>query len=794
MGGRKIYFTPYNQDNAATLGSALCRLTYSLFVLVLIAPQSAWAADLVPVQTAPGTNGTLLAPPAAPGTNQPETVPPPMPPPPAAPAPRAAPGTNQPETVPPPTPPRPAAPTPPPRPGQMLFNFQDADIQAVVKTVSQISGRNFLLDPRVKGKITIISAKPVSANAAYQIFLSALKAQGFTAVEGPGGIVKILPEAEAKQNATVSSASQPAGGDQLVTQVVVVQHGSASQMVPLLRPLMAPTGLLSVYAPANTLIITDYADNVRRSLQIIEKLDQPGSAEVTIIPLQYASALDMAQLLVRLSDVAQPGQPVTAGQIGGEAGRLSIVPDLRSNSLLVRTDNQGRLNQLRALVAKLDVPAHRGGNTRVVYLRNAEAAKLAEILRGLLAGEARAQGTLPGAVGGPIRGAGAASSVTEASLIQADEASNSLIISAPDAVYNNLRAVIEKLDIRRAQVFIEAMIAEMTTDLAAEFGFQWAGAKAQGSGTLAGVQNFPQSTPGSGIIEIGTNPASLGNGLSIAYLGKTITLPGGQQIAGLGALARALASDSNTNILSTPNLLTLDNAEAKIIVAKNVPFLTGSFAQAAGAVPGAAVNPFQTIERKDVGLTLKIKPQISEGEGVKLQIFEENSTINNQVNTGGQGFVTNKRSVETTVIVDNGQTIVLGGLIDDQVTETIQAVPILSRIPILGELFKFRSRTKTKTNLMVFLRPIIVRSPQDSEGFTAERYEYIRGQQQNMQMQWTVIPRYENPVLPPLVQPSNDQPKVKGKEEDRPGSADRGTPSSSAGPPDSDKTPDSTEP
>lgn len=766
MGGRKIYFTPYKQDKVANPASALCGLVYSLFALVLIAPQSTWAADLVPVQTAPGTSRALPAQPAAP-------------------APPVTPGPKRPETVAPPTlPSPPAPPTPPLRPGQMLFNFQDADIQAVVKTVSQISGRNFLLDPRVKGKITIISAKPVSANAAYQIFLSALKAQGFAAVEGPGGIVKILPEAEAKQNAPVSSAAQPGGGDRLITQVVVVQHGSATQMVPLLRPLMAPTGLLSVYAPANTLVITDYADNVRRLMQIIEKIDQPGSAEVTIIPLEYASALDMAQLLVRLSDVAafpQPGQPVAAGQLGGDAGRLSIVPDLRTNSLLVRTDNQGRLGQLRALVAKLDVPARRGGNTRVVYLRNAEAVKLAEILRGLLAGEARAQATSPGAIGGPVPVGAAARSVTEASLIQPDEASNSLIISAPDAVYNNLRAVIEKLDIRRAQVFVEALIVEVSTDLAAQFGIQWAGAKGQGTGTLGAVQNFPLT--GSGIVNIAADPTSLANtaGLTIGYVGKTIMV-GGQEIVGLGALARALESDSNANVLSTPNLLTLDNAEAKIVVAQNVPFLTGQFAQAAGTA-GAAVNPFQTIERKDVGLTLKIKPQISEGEGIKLQIFEEVSDVVGVV-SGAQDIVTNKRSLETTVIVDNGQTVVLGGLIQEKVTEGIQAVPILSSIPFLGELFKFRSRTKTKTNLMVFLRPVIVRSPQDSEGFTAERYEYIRGLQQNLRMdRATLIPRYDNPVLPPLVQPNKkDQPEVKGKEEDRPGSAD------------SDKTPDTTEP
>ena len=641
--------------------------------------------------------------------------------------------------------------------GEVMFNFQDADVQAVVKTVSQMTGRNFLIDPRVKGKITIISAKPVSSSAAYQIFLSALKAQGFTAVPGPGGITKILPEGEGKQSAVVSRKA-PAGGDQLTTQVVVVQHGSATQMVPLLRPLMAPSGLLSVYAPANTLVITDYADNIRRLMQIIDQIDQQGSAEVTIIPLEHASALDMAQLLSKLADnvtVQVGGAPQPQQQVGGaDANRLSIVPDLRTNSLLVRTDNQGRLNQMRSLIAKLDVPAKVGGNTRVVYLKNAEAAKLAEILRGLMAGEARAQPAAQQAPGQPAQAAGAK---VEASTIQADEASNALIVSAPDAVYNNLRGVIEKLDVRRAQVYVEALIAEVRTDKASQFGFQWAGAASANGGAVGGVANFPLT--GSGIVETAVGAATgvppIGAGLSIAYIGETITLADGREIRGLGALVRALDEDNGANILSTPNILTLDNEEAKIIIGQDVPVLTGSYAQTGATTVSntAGVNPFQTIQRKDIGVQLKIKPQISEGNGIKLQIIQEVSSIARAA-TGAQDLVFNKRALETVVIVDDGHTVALGGLLDDQAQDNAQGVPFLSRIPLLGELFKYRERRKEKTNLMIFLRPIIVRGAREAQGFTADRYEYIRGQQRASKMKQELFVReFDVPVLPELQQP-----------------------------------------
>jgi len=611
----------------------------------------------------------------------------------------------------------------------MMFNFQEADIQAVVKTVSQITGKNFLLDPRVKGKLTIISTQPVSKNAIYQIFLASLKAQGYTAIDSASGFIKLVPLGDAKQAAKVTTGAAPRPGEQTITHVITVQHGSAAQIVPLLRPLMAPTSQLSVYPPANTLIITDYADNIGNLLRIVEILDQRGGSELAIVPLKYASALDIAEIIVRLyPNVTQSATPIAPAAGGiGEADRVTIMPDLRTNSLLVRAENPGTINDLRALIEKLDVPAKVGGNTRVVYLRNAEAVKLAEILRGLLAGETRAQTAVAAIPGRPPVGG---KSAAEASQIQADEATNSLIISASDAVFNNLRAVIEKLDVRRAQVYVEALIAEVTTDKASQFGFQWAGGKQAGNGVVGAMTNFPGS--GASIVGAATNPASLGTagGLSLAYLGKKITLSDGTEVRSLGALARALEEKSIGNILSTPNILTLDNAEAKIVVGQNVPFVTGSFSQATSTT--GTVNPFQTIERKDVGLTLKIKPQISEGGTIKLVISQESSTVAQATGVQASDLITNKRSLDTTVVVDDGNTIVLGGLIEDSVTQNTQAVPFLSRIPVLGWLFKYRTEKKTKTNLMVFLRPVIVRSAEDSYGFSASRYAHIHAEQKKL--------------------------------------------------------------
>jgi len=692
------------------------------------------------------------APPAAPGTAS------------SMPVPMGQPSMPITQGVPQAAPVTSAAPMPPLKPGEMLFNFQDADIHALVKTMSQITNRNFLIDPRVKGRVTIISSKPVRKEAAYQIFLSALKAQGFSAIEGPGGIVKIIPEAEAKQGAWLSS-DDPARSDQWITHVVALQNVSASQMVQLLRPMMSPHALISPYTPTNTLIITDTAASIRNILKVLDQVDRASSGEVTVIPLQHASASDIAQLISRLdagSGAVAPvaGQVVVPGQTGGDL-RFIIIPDARTNSLLVRGDNIGRIEQLRSLVAKLDVPARLGGNTRVVALRNAEAVKLAEILRGLMAGEARAATTtsaLPVSAPRGLPGAAAAAPAAATphpiapSLIQADEATNSLIISASDADYNNLRAVIEKLDVRRAQVFIEALIAEVSAEKAAQFGIQWAGATPSGPGATAGIINYPAQPGIIGTVLDPVGQLGAAAGISIGFLGKKVTLPDGTEVFGLGALARALEEKNDLNILSTPNLLTLDNVEAKIVIGQNVPFLTGSFTSTATT---GTVNPFQTIERKDVGLTLKIKPQISEGGGVKMQISQEVSSVVRTPTAGAADLVTNKRSIDTTVIADDGNIVVLGGLIEEQITEDVQAVPLLSKLPLLGDFFTFRDRSRKKTNLMVFLRPVIVRSGDDMLEFTQNRYESMRLRQQKSQMdRHLILPRFAPPTMPEFYQPS----------------------------------------
>ena len=629
-------------------------------------------------------------------------------------------------TPPPPDPKPAAAPAIASRGGEVLLNFQSADLQAVVKAISQMTGRNLLIDPRVRGQFTIVSARAMSVSAAYQVFLSALKAQGFTAVEGPGDVVRIIPVAEAKASAPVSGDEAPRGGEQIVTHVAIGQHVAVAQLQNVLRPLMSPTSQLSVYDPANALIITDYADNVRRLLRIIERIDLPAASEVTVVPLQNASAIDVAEMVVRLSGsgvtspAGVPGVPQTQIAAGGD--RFTVAPDTRTNSLLLRSDNPGRIARLRSLIEKLDVPARAIGSTRVIYLRHAEAPKLVEVLRGMLS--AAAAGAPPQAAPGGARPGGATQS-----LIQADEATNSIIINASDTVYNNLRTVIEQLDIRRAQVYVEALIVEMTADRTDELGIQWLGAGQVGSRTVAGGTNFPAANPSIAAAAAGGTAAALGTaGFVVGVLGQKVTLSDGTTIRNLGALARALESRSLGNILSTPNLLTLDNFQAKIIVGQNVPIVTGSFAQATAAAAGGAtaVNPFQTIDRRDVGLTLRLKPQISEGGAIRMEIYQEVSSVDPTSRSQASDVVLTKRALETKVVVDDGQTIVLGGLIQNNVQETVQAVPLLGRIPILGALFRFKQEVRTKTNLMIFLRPQIIRTADDGYRVTTDRYEYLR--------------------------------------------------------------------
>ncbi|MDP2112295.1 MAG: type II secretion system secretin GspD [Thiobacillus sp.] len=649
----------------------------------------------------------------------------------------------------------------------VVLNFVNADIPSVIKAVGELTGKNFIIDPRVKGTVIITSARPVPRDQVYPILLSALRMQGFSAIEGRG-VVKIVPEAEAKQNYSVTRGKQVSeSGDRIITQVYPLQHESAAQLMPVLRPLIGPNNAIAVLPSSNTLVITDYADNVRRLNAVIEAVDQPSANDTALIRLNHVSAVDVAQSLGRLMSEGA----AAAGQPGG--ARLMIVPDVRSNSLLVRSDNPSRIQTLRGLVAGLDVAGAAGGNIHVVYLRNAEAAKLAETLRGILTGEAPI-GPVTASMTGTTPAASQTASVSPVSgaaggsMILADTATNSLVISAPDVTYNALRAVIDKLDARRAQVFVEALVVEITAEKAAEFGIQWQdlrGIEKSGTNFIGGT-NLGGRNTGSNILDAAVNLGTLGQGLNIGIVSGTIDIPGLGVVTNLGALARALESDANANILSTPNLLTMDNEEAKIVIGQNVPFITGQYAQTGSTT---TPSPFQTIERRDVGLTLRVRPQVSEGGSVKLQIYQEISSL--RPTTTAADIITDMRSIDSTVLVDDGRIIVIGGLIQDTMQDGVDRVPLLGDIPLVGHLFRSEKRKRMKTNLMVFLRPHVLRDTSSSDVLTGERYDFIRQKQAEFRMQphfalpdmqMEPLPELMNPPLPQLLnqppQPAQNTP------------------------------------
>ncbi|MES2354180.1 MAG: type II secretion system secretin GspD [Pseudomonadota bacterium] len=656
----------------------------------------------------------------------------------------------------------------------VTLNFVNADIQSVIKTVGMITGKNFLIDPRVNGTVNIVSNGPVAKNLVYPTLLSALRLQGFSAVE-QNGFVKIIPEADAKLNYTITTDKPiKGGGDRIVTQVYQLQYENAAQLLPVLRPLISPNNVIAAYPATNTLVITDYAENVRRINQIIQSIDQPNQGEIYTIPLKYASAVDVSQLLNRLMpETAQaPGQP-------GTTPKLVFTVDTRTNSLFIRSDNPAYVHRIRVLAEQMDTPAAAGGNIHVIYLRNAEATKVADTLRALLSGQpttsttpqnlqqaaagAPASGTggAPGASAAPSFGntSSAAAAQPTASSIQAYPSTNSLVIVASDPVYNSLRTVIDKLDARRAQVFVEALIVEVTSSKAAEFGIQWqdlTGVSKTGSNIIGGT-NFSAGSLGTAptstsIIGAAANIATVGAGLNIGIVKGSVSI-NGQQFLNLGVLARALENDQAANILSTPNILTLDNEEATIIVGQNVPFITGSYSQTSSGTSGSsAANPFQTIDRKDVGLTLKVKPQIAEGGSIKLQLYQEVSSVTTDAaRFQTADIITNKRSVQSTVLVDDSQIIVIGGLVQDEVNTSKSGIPVLGSIPILGNLFRSETRNRTKTNLMIFLRPHVLREDKSSAQITEDRYDFIRNQQMKAKPgDHLILPTFDGPQLPPI--------------------------------------------
>jgi general secretion pathway protein D len=659
----------------------------------------------------------------------------------------------------------------------VMLNFVGADLEAVVRAIGQFTGRTFVIDPRVKGTINLVTERPVTKQQAYEQLLSALRLQGFTIVESPqpGGVARILPEADAKlQGGRVVPPQQAAPrGDQIVTQVFRLRYESATSLVPVLRPLIAPNNTISAIGANNSLVITDYADNLRRLARIIEALDAPETAETEIIPLKHGLASEIATIANRVLDESARA----AGQATDGGQRVQLLAETRTNTLILRAASPARRELAKQLIAKLDQPSVTPGNINVVYLRNAEATKLAPLLRAIVAADpsfvpqAGPSGlspapAVPGQPGQPVpppqiaptavAAAGAAGGL--AGMIQPDAATNSLIITAPEPLYRNLRATIEKLDVRRAQVVIESLIVEVNADKAAEFGVQWQAlggfreSNANDTSVIGGT-NFGARGGGTNIIDAAQNLGSLGAGLNIGVIRGSVTIPGIGEITNLGFLARALETHANANVLSRPNIQTLDNEEAKFLVGQNVPFQTGAFTQAA---PGA-VNPFQTFERRDIGTQLRVKPQVSEGGAVKLAIYLEISSI---APTTVQGqIVTNKRSFESNVIVEDGNFVVLSGLIEDRANDGESRVPILGSIPLIGWLFRYENRSRTRTNTMIFLRPYVVRDEATSSSLALDRYDYMRQQLGESQKPDNLIFRgFAGREMPPPPRPAKPAP------------------------------------
>ncbi|APW36807.1 type II secretion system protein GspD [Rhodoferax koreense] len=682
----------------------------------------------------------------------------------------------------------------------ITLNFVNAEIEAVARTMATLTGRNVVVDPRVKGTMTLSTERPVAPSVAYDQFLATLRVQGFTVVQS-GGLDKIVPEADAKLQGgaeTVSSTGDTprgAAGNQIVTQIFKLNYENAANLVPVLRPLISPNNTINVNPGNNSLVITDYADNLRRIARIVASMDVSNATDLEIIPLQYAVATDLVPLLTRLID---PGSSGGAGgvPVAGQSDtsfRTTVLAEPRSNALIVRAANPARLNLVRGLVARLDQPAavtpgganNPGGNIHVVYLKNADATKLAITLRAAMSGEARGGSGSTGSTGGGLSlntaalstsgsasgGASGTSSGATGSLnsansnqpstggqIQADPSTNSLIITAPEPQYRQLRAVIDQLDGRRAQVLVESLIVEVNASKAAQFGIQWQGLL--GSGNNVGILGTNFSTGGTANI---INLALTAAGATSSSSSTSSTLPstggnfgiahktGGVYV--LGFLANFLQTNGDGNVLSTPNLLTLDNEEAKIVIGENVPFVTGSYTSNNSS--SGSVNPFTTVERKDVGLTLKIRPQINENGTVKLVIFQETSSVKSGTELATNGPTTTKRSIESTVLVDDGSVVVIGGLLQDQYAGNQDKVPIVGDVPFFGNLFKSEVRSRTKTNLMVFLRPVVVRDARETDALSMDRYDLIRGMQRDTQPEQSkMIPVNEAPILAPIVNPN----------------------------------------
>ena len=639
----------------------------------------------------------------------------------------------------------------------VILNFVGAEIEAVARTMATITGRNVVLDPRVKGTMNLSTDKAVPPSVALNQFAAALRLQGFALVD-TGGLYKIVPEAEAKLQSNVVSAgpvSELRASNQIVTQIFRLNHENANNLVPVLRPLIGPNNTINVNPGNNSLVITDYADNLQRIGRIVTALDTAGATDVEVIPLQHAIAADLVPMVNKLMEAG--GAPGAPGAAGDASFKTTLLAEPRSNSIVMRAANPARLALVRAVVAKLDQPssAAAAGDIHVVYLKNADAVSLATTLRAAMGsggGGGAAPAARPAAASTGAAGSAASAPVAASAgpstggQIQADPATNALIITAPEPQYRQLRAVIDQLDARRAQVYVESLIAEVNADKAAEFGIQWQGPIGKsGDGTIGLLgTNFGTGSNNIFTLASGTSAPAAGLNLGVAARANGVYY--------LGFLARFLQQNGEGNILSTPNLLTLDNEEAKIVIGQNVPFVTGQYTN--NNTSGGTVNPFQTIERKDVGLTLRVKPQISENGTIKMTIFQEVSSVQASSVNSSTGLITNKRSIESTVLVDDGSIVVLGGLLQDEYSGNEDKVPGLGDVPLLGNLFKSEKRSRKKTNLMVFLRPVVLRDARETGNLALDRYELMRAIQKDAQpTPSSVVPVNEAPVMPPQVAP-----------------------------------------
>jgi general secretion pathway protein D len=628
-------------------------------------------------------------------------------------------------------------------------NFKDADITQIAEAVSAATGKTFIVDPRVRAQVTMLSSTPMSPAAFYETFLSILQVYGFIAVPA-GNVVKILPDANARQIPSIDLPDHvSATSDEIVTQVVEVKNVSAAQLVPILRPMIPQYGHLAAYPSSNILIISDRASNVNRMMRIIRRIDQVANQDPEIVPLQNASASE----IVRVVNAFYQGAAATEGVA------VKVVADERSNSVLIGGDQSQRL-RVRALVAHLDTPLEAGGDTRVRYLHYANAEKIAPKLKEQITGIAQAA---PGGGGGAGAQGSPQALAEKGAMVWADPTNNALVITAPPKIMRAVMDIVDKLDIRRPQVLVEAIIAEVDVDKNAELGINWA-AFSNGQNIPAGA--FVSPVGGTSIVDLAGAIQNPANASTTLLQGTTIGIG---RIAGTGvnfaAMVRAIRGDTNTNVVATPSAVTMDNQEAELKVAQEVPFITGQFTNTAATTGGVTggINPFQTIQRQEVGTILKVTPTISaEGNSVMLKISIESSSIG-QKPAGAVDLVTNKRTITTTVLIEDGGVVVLGGLIEDNSVKGEQRVPYLGNIPLIGLLFKTRNASSTKNNLILFIRPKILRDPSQAAFETDLKYNYMMDQQKDLNRREALpllpgVSRGKLDALPPPPKPGSQTP------------------------------------